>query len=74
MKRPNRAVFAIVRVDEFQSSDAPWANRVNVKEIVWSEDQAKREVKRLSKINKDKRACYFWQMTRLLVDPSGGGD
>ena len=66
MKRSSGHVFAIVRVDEFLSSDSPWCNRVTVKEIVKTQEEAQREVERLNEINQGKGCTYFWQVTRLV--------
>jgi len=66
MKRTAKHVFAIVRVDEFQSADVPWGNRITVKEIVMTEQEARREVERLNGINKQKGGVYFWQVTRWV--------
>jgi len=66
MKRTTKHVFAIVRVDEFQSADVPWNNRITVKEIVSTEQEARLEVERLNGLNKKKGGVYFWQVTRLV--------
>jgi hypothetical protein len=66
MKRTARHVFAVVRVDAFQSSDSPWQNRITVKEVVQTEQEARTEVERLNTLNKAKGAVYFWQITRLV--------
>ena len=54
--------YAIVRVDDDAASDE---SRFTVRRIVWSEDLAEAEVKRLSTLNADKRCRYFWQYTRV---------
>jgi len=48
--------FAIVRVDK-----AP--DDIVVKKVVWDADEAKKEVDRLNKINKN--CLYFYQITRV---------
>ncbi len=65
MKRTTKHLFAIVRVDEFQSN-APWNNRITVKEIVTTEEEARHEVERLNGLNQEKGCVYFWQVTRLV--------
>lgn len=59
-------VYAIVRVDLFQTDDVPWDVRVRVKNIQRSAESAEEEVRRLNQINADKDCVYFWQETRLL--------
>ena len=66
MKRTSKHVFAVVRVDEYQPADVPWTNRIIVKEIVMSEQEARLEVERLNELNKGKGCVYFWQVTRLV--------
>jgi len=70
MKRTTKHVFAIVRVDEFQSVEVPWNNRITVKEIVPTEQEARLEVGRLNGLNATKGAIYFWQETRLVQSTS----
>jgi hypothetical protein len=54
--------FAVVRTDHFQAADE---NRVTVKEIVWSLEEAEQEVARLNALNPDKDCSYSWQATRV---------
>lgn len=54
--------YAIVRMDEFQTGDA----QVNVKEIVWTLEDAKREVARLNDAQGEKPIRYFWVATRVM--------
>jgi hypothetical protein len=46
-------------------TDAPASNRVTVKKIVWSEEEALAEVARLNQLNAEKGCEYFYQVTRL---------
>jgi hypothetical protein len=60
-----RQAYAIVRIDLFQSDEAEWRNKVTVKEIVWSQEVAEAETRRLNELNEDKGCLYFWQTTRV---------
>lgn len=54
--------YAIVRVDHDASTDE---DRFTVRRIVWDEQLAESEVRRLSEVNADKRCAYFLQYTRV---------
>jgi hypothetical protein len=41
---------------------------ITVKEVVWTEEAVSREVERLNRLNSDKGAIYFWQLTRVARD------
>ena len=56
------AGYAIVRVDRGVTSDE---ERFTVRRVVWDEETAEREVRRLSELNADKNCSYFWQHTRV---------
>lgn len=71
MKRTTKHVFAIVRVDNFQSADVSWSNRITVKEIVATEQEARDEVERLNGLNAKKGGIYFWQLTRFVEGKKG---
>ena len=58
-------MFAVVRVDGNKPDTESWNNRITVKEIIWTQDEAVAEVERLNKLNSDKNAVYFWRATRL---------
>jgi hypothetical protein len=58
------AAYAIIRVDLDAGDDEA---RFTVRRIVWQEEDAESEVKRLEERNSDKACRYFWQYTR--VDP-----
>lgn len=66
MKRQSRHVYAVIRVNEFQSESRDWDVRITVKEVVMTKDEACREVERLNEVNKKKRVFYFWQLTRMV--------
>jgi hypothetical protein len=69
MKQRYRHVYAIVRVDEFQNSEVPLSHKITVTKIVGNEQVARSEVARLNSINARKGCSYFWQVTRLSLDP-----
>ena len=73
MAKPKTQVFAIVRIDEEYSAVA-LENRITVKEIVWSLEEAEAEVARLNELNGSKGCRYFWQTTRLIgtAEPAEG--
>ena len=58
-------VYAIVRVDRFQDESVPVEDRLTVKKVVWSEEEAASEVVRLNQLNSPQGAHYFYQRTRL---------
>ena len=61
--------YAIVRVDLFVSEDE---TRFTVRRIVWSQELAEGEVRRLQEVNRDKDCRYFWQYTRVDRKPDQG--
>jgi hypothetical protein len=54
--------YAIVRVDHDAPSDE---ERFTVRRVVWDEEVAEGEVRRLSELNADKKCSYLWQYTRV---------
>src|SRR5215468_6547674 len=56
-------VYAVVRIDLWPEPEDNWQDRVTVKEILWSLDDAKAEVDRLNALNSVKGCHYFWQTT-----------
>jgi hypothetical protein len=54
--------YAIIRVDLDVDDDEA---RFTVRRIVWSEELAEAEVRRLQELNADKGARYLWQYTRV---------
>ena len=67
MAKRKQQVYAIVRIDRFNSDASP-EDMVTVKEIVSSIETARAEVARLNALNGPKGAEYFWQTTRLILD------
>ena len=57
-------VFAIIRVDNYQSIE----DAITVKEILPTIEEASEEVERLNKLNDAKGARYFWQATRYFPE------
>jgi hypothetical protein len=56
MNQPNAKydhVFAIIRVDSFQTADSPLEEAITVKKIVRDRSAAEQEVERLNKLNAD---------------------
>ena len=68
--------YAIIRLDRPDAGDpvgvAPPSgkDRITVKLVVRSPDEADREVDRLNALNAGKGCEYFWQVTRLERCPS----
>jgi hypothetical protein len=62
MRKRKTPVYAVIRVDDYSSLE----NSITIKEIVWSLEEAKAEVKRLNELNRFKGCKYFWQSTRLI--------
>ncbi|HVC98913.1 MAG TPA: hypothetical protein VND64_34930, partial [Pirellulales bacterium] len=59
-----RLVFAIVRIDEFMPPETPIENRISVKKIVDTVDQAELEIERLNKLQ-GSGVRYLYQATRM---------
>ena len=64
-------VYAIVRLDSFLTGDVPLEDRVTVKEVLPSLEEAEREVARLNALIEDGGVVYVWQYTRYF--PTGRG-
>jgi hypothetical protein len=58
-------VYAVVRIDSFLGPETPLENKIAIKEILWTEEAARREVDRLNQLNEGKGCHDFWQTTRL---------
>lgn len=56
------SAYAVVRVDHDAPTDE---ERFTVRRIVWDEEAAEAEVRRLSELNSGKGCGYFWQYTRV---------
>ncbi len=65
-------VFAVLRFDFYLREDAPEEDRVTVKEVLASQDQAEREVERLNALVHDQGVKYVWQATRYFPKGPGG--
>jgi hypothetical protein len=57
----NEPAFAILRFDSYLKSEE---DRITVTRIVWDEETADAETKRLNELNADKGSRYVWQATR----------
>jgi hypothetical protein len=64
-----RHVYAIVRVDQDTGSDLPLEERISVTKILWTEEDAMNEVKRLTDLNAGKGCRYLWLLTHLHDEP-----
>ena len=62
-------VFAIVRVDQY-SIPTPHSDAIVITKILWSQEDAEKEVARLNKLKSGKNSEYFWQVTRLERQPA----
>lgn len=60
-----------MRFDRFLPDDADEQERVTVKEIVWTQQEAEREVERLNALNAEKDCVYAWQHTRVKARTVG---
>lgn len=64
-------VYAIIRVDRDDGiSGISNRDRITVKKVVRLKERAEQEVERLNKLNADKGCEYFYQLTRLEIEPS----
>jgi len=65
--KENEGVYAVLRYDNFQGTNAPVEVTVTVKEVVRSQTIAETEVARLNALNAHKNVRYWWQYTRLFT-------
>jgi hypothetical protein len=66
-RRHNETAWAIVRFDKFQFADASDIEvAIAVKEVVFSQELADAEVRRLNRVNAEKQCLYWWVPTRIL--------
>lgn len=65
MRRNYLHAYAIVRYETERDPSVPINDRITVKKIVFDPDYAESETRRLNELNRDKGACYFWQITRI---------
>lgn len=65
-------VYAVVRIDIDEGIDlsdpAGASDRIRVKEVLPTLEEATREVQRLNELNGSRRAFYFWQATRYYPE------
>ncbi len=77
MSKPNLKydhVFAIVRVDNYQTSAGAPQDSITITKVLFSESAARREVERLIRLNREKGPAYFYQLTRLERRDAGVSD
>lgn len=58
-------VFAVIRLDDFQSANAPLENRFSVTKVFLTAEAAEQEALRLSALSSDKDCRYVVHITRL---------
>ena len=68
--------YAVLRVDAVDelSPSRLWVEPgsfVTVKEVLATQEEAEREVERLTALNADKGCLYFWQFTRVFREGRG---
>ncbi len=76
MHKPHETVYAIMRIDTYPGvpeDQIRVEDQVTVKEVVWSQALAEREVARLNRINAEKGCRYFWRTTRLFSPGQSAG-
>lgn len=73
--RERTHVFAVLRFDCHLREVAPEVERVTVKEIVPTREEAEREVERLNALKASRHGSvkYTWQATRYFPDGRGSG-
>jgi hypothetical protein len=59
-----RYVFAVIRLDDFHSPDAPLEHRFHVK-VMLTEDAAEQEAARLNALNSEKNCRYVVHIAQL---------
>lgn len=65
--RERNQVYAVLRFDFYLREHAPEEQRVTVKEVVATLEEAEREVERLNALVEDGSVKYVWQATRYMV-------
>ena len=66
--KPNakhRHVFAVIRLDDFHSAEAPLEDRFSVTEVFFTDEAAEQEASRLNALNSGKDCRYVVRITRL---------
>jgi hypothetical protein len=63
--RKYRHVFAVIRLDDFHSSDAALEDRFYVKKVMLTEEAAQEEAARLNAVNSDKDCRYVVHIAQL---------
>jgi hypothetical protein len=60
-----RHVFAVIRLDDVHSPDAPLEDRFYLKKVMLTEEAAEHEVARLNALNSDKNCRYVVHIAQL---------
>ncbi len=58
-------VYAIIRLAAHGEPQIPLEDKVGIKMLVWTQELAETEVKRLNELNGAKGSLYFWRRARL---------
>lgn len=58
-------VYAIIRIDSFHEPQVSLEDKIRIKMLVWTQEAAENEVKRLNELNAARGAFYFWRRARL---------
>ena len=62
-------VYAIIRLDAVNEPQIPIEDKIAIKMLVWTQETAEAEVKRLNDLNEAKGSFYFWRLARLARRP-----
>lgn len=62
-------VYAIIRLDGVNEPQIPIEDKIRIKMLVWTQETAEAEVKRLNDLNEAKGSFYFWRRARLARRP-----
>ena len=73
MRKNQVPVYAVLRHDLFLDEFGGPEETVRVKEIVYDQGTAEREVERLNALRSDDGCVYWWQATRLYPPGSAVG-
>lgn len=64
MRSPYEFVYAVVRVDDYGDGVFNPETQITVKEVVWSREEAEKEVKRLNALGLGR---YYFTLSRLVT-------
>ena len=67
MSKTGIPLYAVFRIDEVAGASVEnMAERITVKEVVLTMEEADAEVERLNDLNRKKGCRYFWQSTKYV--------